>query len=521
MKKLFFLLPLYFTGIQLSAQLPEDAIRMSWSVPSGTARHQAIGGAMGSLGGDITSIYVNPAGLAFYKTGEFVITPGLALLNGKSNFRGTGSKAESFKKFNFGTTGFVLSNVNQNSKWKNGSFGFAVNKTANFNGRTRYMGNNDLSSFSESFAEEFAQAGVPIDVILYTAPLSLGTKLANYTYLIDTLTVNGNVEVIGLPLRNAIINGTNAELFQQKDIETKGGITELAFAYSGNMNDKVYIGGSLGVPIVNYERTTTMEEVDLSGNLNNNFGHAVYTENYTSQGVGINAKVGMIVKLVEKLRAGVAIHSPTLYGLKERTTGRIEADLEQYLSGGQLSVATADSIYTQFDADIPEYRYDMYSPWKFLISGSYVISEVEDVTLQRGFITADVEYVTHRSSRFQSADQSDDQQYYDGVNEGVKLSYKNAFNFRLGGELKFNTFMTRVGFAYYGSPYEDKQLKARKMNVSGGIGYRNKGIFLDLTYVHAMNRDVNFPYRLADKPNTFAEIKNNPGNLVLSFGVKW
>lgn len=521
MNKLLCLFTLLFTGQQLIAQIPEDAIRMSWNAPSGTARSQAIGGAMGSLGGDISALYVNPAGIGFYKTGEFVLSPGLTLLNGKSTFRGMPASVDGSTRFNLGTSGFVMGQANPNtrSRWNNKSFSLAINKTANFNGRTTYRGENDFSSFSEAFAEEFAAAGVPIDVVLYTAPLSLGTKLANYTYLIDTLSVNGGTEVVGLPLRDAILNGTDAALFQEKDIETKGGITEITFGYAGSMDDKLYLGGSIGIPIVNYKRTSVFSETDISGDENNNFNYATYTENYSSQGVGINARLGVIFKPSNEFRAGLAIHTPTIYGLKERTTGRIETDLEEYVTG--LSIADEDSIYTQFGADIPEYRYDLYSPWKFLVSGSYMFSAVEDVTRQRGFITADVEYVTHRSARFHSADQSGDEAYYKSINDAVKFSYKGALNFRIGGEMKFNTFMSRLGFAYYGSPYEDKGLKAHKMNVSGGVGYRNKGIFLDLTYVHGLNKDVNFPYRLADKPNTFADTRNNNGNVIMTFGVKF
>ena len=37
------------------AQEPADALRMSWTDPAGTARQQAIGGAMASLGGDLSA----------------------------------------------------------------------------------------------------------------------------------------------------------------------------------------------------------------------------------------------------------------------------------------------------------------------------------------------------------------------------------------------------------------------------------------------------------------------------------
>ena len=81
--------------------------------------------------------------------------------------------------------------------------------------------------------------------------------------------------------------------------------------------------------------------------------------------------------------------------------------------------------------------------------------------------------------------------------------------------------MVRAGFAYYGDPYKDKELKGRKMNVSGGLGYRNKGIFVDLTYVHRLNKDVNFPYRVnAPRANTFADLKENGGSVFLTVGFK-
>jgi len=509
------------TANQMSAQIPEDAIRMSWTVPYGTARNQAIGGAMGSLGGEITSVFVNPAGIGSYKTSEFVFTPGIAFFGSEGGYRGTSAKANSDSRFNIGTTGFVFGQANPQSKWSSKAFSIAINRAANFNNSILYRGDNDFSSFSESFAEEFSNSGLPINTELYSAPLSYGTKLANYTYLIDTLTANGVTQIVGLPERNAILNGTDVNLHQEKQITSKGGVTEIALAYATNMDDKFYIGGSLGFPVLKYERTSLITETDISGNTDNNFSSAKYNEVYEASGFGFNAKLGFIIKPSERFRAGLAIHTPTLYGLKEKTTGYMDADLENYLSGGPKSFANEDTIYSQFGFNVPEFRYDYFSPWKFLVSGSYVIGAIEDVSQQKGFITADIEYITHRSSRFHSADQDGDTEYYDAVNEGVKAAYKGAFNFRVGGEMKFNTLMTRLGFSYYGSPYDDNQLKAHKMNVSGGLGYRNKGVFIDATYVLGLNKDVNFPYRLADKPNTFAVVKDNNSSLILTVGFKF
>ena len=152
------------------------------------------------------------------------------------------------------------------------------------------------------------------------------------------------------------------------------------------------------------------------------------------------------------------------------------------------------------------------------------INEIEDVRKQKGFLTADIEFVNHKGSNFYSANETptdDDKKYYQSLNDVIKNQYKGNFNFRLGGELKFNTFMTRLGFAYYTNPYKDTEIDAHQMLLSGGIGYRHQGIFIDLTYVYSIKKDVNFPYRLEDRANTFASINNQLGNIILSVGCKF
>jgi hypothetical protein len=59
------------------------------------------------------------------------------------------------------------------------------------------------------------------------------------------------------------------------------------------------------------------------------------------------------------------------------------------------------------------------------------------------------------------------------------------------------------------------------MFISGGLGYRNKGMFIDLTYVQRLNKDVNLPYRVnSPRANTFADLKENGGNVLLTIGFK-
>ena len=99
------------------AQDPTDALRWSWTLPAGTARQQAIGGAMGSLGGDLSATFVNPAGLAFFRTGDLVLSPAFQQINQRSNYL---NRAESAKRgqLSFGSSGLILAGTEKIEKDK-------------------------------------------------------------------------------------------------------------------------------------------------------------------------------------------------------------------------------------------------------------------------------------------------------------------------------------------------------------------------------------------------------------------
>ena len=500
----------FLTASRALAQVPEDVIRLTYNTPSGTARNQAIGGAGGSLGGEITSTYINPAGLGFFKLSEIVLSPGFTLAQSDGNYRETKATSNSLNRFNISTTGFVSASTDAGNKWVSKAFSIAVNRTANFNNSVYYRGINNYSSGSEAYAEELSRSGIDIDAYRYSA-LSLGTKMAIHTYLIDTVTINGINQVVGRPeYLDAVL--------QESSYTTKGGITEIAIGFAANNQDKFYIGGSIGVPIVKYERSLTYTESDPTNDVNNNFKYYRYEEKLTTTGAGLNAKLGIIFKPAQQMRFGAAIHTPTIYGLKDKMWAKMTTNVDKLFGNDSVGSITSDYFS---NGEGPVYKYDMSSPWKFMVSGSYFFNEeVEDVTQQRGFITADVEYVTYGSSKLSASQEGDDESYYEQVNKTIKNYYKSAFNFRIGGELKFNTIMARLGYAHYGTPYEDKTFKASRSSISGGLGYRDKGIFIDLTYVHNIIKDVNFPYRLTDKANTFADIKSRVGQILLTFGFK-
>ena len=56
------------------AQGEMDAYKFSQYDISGTARYMSMGGAFGALGGDISSMRTNPAGLGIYRSSEVLTT---------------------------------------------------------------------------------------------------------------------------------------------------------------------------------------------------------------------------------------------------------------------------------------------------------------------------------------------------------------------------------------------------------------------------------------------------------------
>ena len=68
-----------FSG--LFAQNVDDALRYSQVFYGGTARFMSMGGAFTALGGDLSSLSQNPAGIGVFRASEMSVTPQLNYIN--------------------------------------------------------------------------------------------------------------------------------------------------------------------------------------------------------------------------------------------------------------------------------------------------------------------------------------------------------------------------------------------------------------------------------------------------------
>ncbi len=503
------------TCCKVLAQIPEDAIQYSWYNQKGTARSQAIGGAIGALGGDITSNFVNPAGIGFYRTNEASISAEFLSKKATIDYRNTSSESNS-NNFLFGTSGFVLAKQNGNNAAKSNAFSLAFTQHKNFNANLNYKGYNNYSSFSESFAEELSKQKIA-DVLSTESIAPYTTAPAYLSYLIYLKTLPSGTTVVKSLADNIIDAGRS--LYQEKTKTTKGGLYELAATYSGNDGEKFVWGVNIGLPIINFSSKTIFKETDTSSITSDQLKAYTYTDDYTTKGIGINAKLGLIYRPKEYIRLGLAVHTPSYMTLTDERKASLATTLESPFKDTIVSSSTFTNGQERGKA-----KYVQYLPWKVIFSAAYVFRETDDVTKQRGFISADIEYVKHNSSKFGSdAEQptESDKQYYSQLNSVVKDIYKGNINVKVGGEIKFNTIMGRLGFGYYGNPYKDAPTNANKMTLSGGLGYRNKGFFVDVTYVQLLNKDFDIPYRLQNAQTVYATINQPVSNVVATIGVKF
>ncbi|MCD6064737.1 MAG: hypothetical protein K0R82_2648 [Flavipsychrobacter sp.] len=489
-----------------SAQDETDALRYSFLQPMGTARSMGIGGALGSVGGDFTSLSVNPAGIGVYRASEFMVTPSLKINSVNSTYQGVNT-SESNTRFNFNNLGavFTYSPRGQRydrAKWKAASFGIGVNRLADFNRNVFYGGRNNTSSFSEIFVTD----AVNFNVINNQQDLGNTATLAGIgwqTFLMDTI----NGDFVPVPNYNTGLN-------QQRSLRERGGINEIVLSFGGNYREKLMLGATLGLPAVSYNRTMVFDETDASNNPNNDFQSLSFTEDLRSSALGINLKLGFIYKPSDEFRVGAAIHTPTYLGFTDIQNRTITANTEAF--GGTQTLLAG--------IDIPEqvFEYGLTTPWRAVVSATGFLGKY-------GFVTADYEYVDYASSRYNFDGQFINTEQF--INQLIKQRYRGASNVRLGAEARFDQVMVRLGFGYYGNP--EKNGGDDRLSLSAGLGYRFDNWFVDLGFVNTQYEEKEQPYYLQYPENYFpdnpsgvipvpqATIKNSLNNVALALGWKF
>jgi len=479
---------------ELHAQYSADALRFSQTQSSSTARFKAIGAQTG-VGGDLSSIGSNPAGIGLFTRSEFSFTPEFNSYNADASYLG---KTTIGKKDQLGLAHAAVvwnSTVSKprgaklDEGWISFNFGIGYNRTKAFGDNILFSGTNTQTSIADYYAQ--------LATTNYGAPNSLPSgsleRMAYDNYLIGYDKGNGQY-----------FPETDVNNVQTKNDLRTGSQGEFNFAFGANYSNQFYVGASIGIASINYTSSANYKEKGYNVTERNDYDMS-YRQSQITKGSGINAKLGAIYRPVPTVRLGATIESPTWYTIDDSYSEVLDTKY------GKNKV---DSQFLNND-ETYDFSYKLRTPLK--VSGGIGVF-IND----QGFISADVDYVDYSTINFSTVQNYDDPEVILDNNREILNNYKSAINYRLGAEYKFDKLMLRAGYGVQGNPYKSLDNDRFKTSTySGGLGYRFNDIYIDMTYQQIVyNSDIK-PYTLNPGNSPLASIKNTRNNVFLTVGKRF
>ena len=469
------------------AQNEIDALRYSQLDVLGTARFVSMGGAFGALGADLSTLSYNPAGIAMYRRSEFGISLGVKMDNFTTQYSGsTLSYTDAYTGIN--SIGMVGSYPTASKEVPRLNFGVAYNKLANFNETFTIQGNVEGTTLLDVFVQQ-AQ-GVTEDELTDAFPFSAG--LAYQTYLInptDTLG-SGNYDNV-LPY---------GEITQSKTVERSGSMGETVLSGGGNINDKVYVGVTMGFPNIRFQEDGLYREVNHEPGLD--LDNYSFRESLTVSGSGFNLKAGAIVRVTDWIRLGGAVHTPTWLSLTEFYERSITSNFK------------GEDPYV-WESPAGEYSYRIKTPARYMANAAVIAGKM-------GVVSVDYEFVNYGAARLRTSNRIFDDYDFAAENEVIREIYRPTHNVSIGAEMRvLKSLRLRAGAAYRQNPFVDDVVSNNDdlIIISGGVGFRKQNFYAEVGYAQTTTAE---DYYLYD-PNRVevATASNNTGQGVLTIGFRY
>lgn len=517
----------FLTVAGASAQSLYDAARFTGSELNGTARFVGMGGAMGALGADLSVIGTNPAGIGLYRSNDVALSFGFNNTAAKSNFNGSVMKDDRTRA-SFDQIGFVYSNkIGNTTSIRYVNFAFNYHKRKNFN-EVFSMG-GALNGFSQTY-----QMSTMLN------RLEPAFTVQDFNAVIDSRNPYTDRNFYDVPylsmmgIRTGLVNEDGEGGMAGFDgvdnnyvSRSEGGINQYDFNVSFNIEDRVYLGATLGVYDVNYTRYSYYAEnlLDVNGSDN---GYYTLENWMDTEGTGVDLKLGIIARPFESspFRVGFAVHTPIWYNLTDRYTASMytsvlsspesyRENLEDYLQPGSI------------------WDYQVQTPWRFNVNMGTTVSNV----LALG---AEYEYEDYSSIKMKDSN---------GVEQlatsDAKQFLKGVHTLRLGMEARIAPeFSLRAGYNYTTAVFKDDSYKEllnyntytdteynnvkQRNTVTFGVGYRGSLIYADLAYKYDIYKSDFYAfddYRLLGDGTVeyvpAAKVDNSRHQLLLTVGVRF
>ena len=490
MKTRFFL-----TAVALAALMPVAAqetyenAKIAVEDLNGTARYVGMGGAGDALGADISTIGTNPAGIGLFRHSKFDISAGMVSQQDAADY----SEGDA-TNLSFDQVGFVWSSRKDNSSFLN--FAFNYHKSRNFDfilsaaDKLDNASQNKLTYMKLYNDLLYSQRGSEGEYFSTEHPYSTCNQLDDI-YVRNLLYAAND--------GNAYYYPAEGYLF---DRAHKGYIGEYDFNFSGNIDDRFYLGITMGIHDVHYRHTSDYTET-LAPNLEEIGKLNVYDERRIT-GQGVDLKIGAIVRPIEyaPLLLGLSIHTPTWYDLK---------------TGNYTEVT--DGNYTAYANE--SYDFKLFTPWKFGFNVGYTIGRV-------AALGASIDYADYgsMSTRVNTDTYYDYFDYFysdyskssekDGMMNGhTERTLKGVTTVKLGVEVKpMPEMAVRAGYNYVSPLYNKDGFKDGTIQSNGtyyasatdftnwkatnrftfGVGFNFDKLNLDLAYQYCTTEGDFYPF---------------------------
>ena len=495
----------------------------------GTARSMSMAGAFTSLGADMASMGINPAGLGMYRSNDFSFSPLMGFQNAENNATAWGENKQSrFAVSNIG----VVFNLYENSKTSlvSVSMGLGYNRIADFNYRYGFTSQSGASSapyrsIADAFSLMMGQSGLFPDnngALNYDFRDAYywGGILAYNNWLLD----DGEDEY-GRFYTTADRLGVNAGVGHTANMQSRGSIGEYDVSFGLNFGSKLYLGFTWGIQSVRWMRQMYYGEDYIYSStpvysdgvpLKNPAQWMDYNQAVEVTGSGMNAKFGLIYRPWEALRVGVAVHTPTHYVL--------ERSYQAYMAS---NFNPAGDI-TEALEDYGENTWDFWSPARLMFGASYTFGRF-------AVVSVDYERDWYNGMRVSRVPFGFDLTKDDYRKEFTD-NYKGSNTLRIGAEVKpLPNLALRAGYGvadgalrkdeslYYNAP-----ITKRTTCYSAGAGFALGAVTIDLAYQHLNNQQTEYLlYYAIDEMGIFdtaspyyrTDLKRN--YFTLSFGYKF
>lgn len=458
---------------------------------SGTARSAAMGGAFTSLGADLSTMSINPAGLGMYQSSDIGVT--LSVLNNRTSVRGNGASVDMIDKnqtpMKFNNVGFAFNVWDGSGALTNINLGISYNTLASYNSTATYEVKGQPISIADVMINQLLQMernGIAPNMLNSSSkPFEnhniymneWGSVLAYQTYVVDTdaegkYTLDKNLSADAL---------TNSRLTTR----TRGGSGDFEFSVGGNVSNILYFGASLGVRSVDYIENNYYEEAYTNNTATYPTNFMMYDQNVKVTGSGFNGKFGVTLRPIGGLRIGVAVHTPTFLSLSKYYSASMRANVAGDNENLDITKTTPTNSYS----------YNYTTPARLLTGISYTFGKW-------AVLSADYERVWYNGMRLKSV-ASDVANNY---KRQIKEHYKAGNNVRVGLEVKPTAWLSlRGGFGVQGNYLRamadsngqmvsgelamfnnyDAPVAYKTTNGTAGVGFRFNTVYIDLAYVYS------------------------------------